>query len=265
MFPWRPRLNITSSTPPYPKCYGCFAKRRALPSGSWGTFSIGRSLGFTTAKPPIAESMWPSSASGVGHAVFRPRRRYAGSTASCNEKSQFQRSPLLKRVSVSRTQPRPYADRTWTHSDANAAHRSNGDSGTPISAFRNLSVRFFRECVRDKTGCHWENGSQPTQRVSRRFSDQSPDLRKYRWFCRTHPAESIVSDVMQRPQSYMPASESVCPDWITPELVQRTLSVWQKRSLTRLTEADAIEILRTVGRLADVLMTTAPRGTARAE
>jgi hypothetical protein len=44
------------------------------------------------------------------------------------------------------------------------------------------------------------------------------------------------------------------PAWITPELVRHTLEVWQKRSSTPLSEADAIEILTAFGRLADALM-----------
>lgn len=43
------------------------------------------------------------------------------------------------------------------------------------------------------------------------------------------------------------------PPWITPELVDRTLAVWQLRSREKLTEDDAIQILATVGRLANVL------------
>jgi hypothetical protein len=51
-------------------------------------------------------------------------------------------------------------------------------------------------------------------------------------------------------------SASAYPDWITPELIARTLHVWQKRSPTLLTEADAVDMLITVGRLADVLMSS---------
>lgn len=43
------------------------------------------------------------------------------------------------------------------------------------------------------------------------------------------------------------------PAWMTPELIQRTLDVWQPRYATRLTRADAIAILHRVGRLMEVL------------
>jgi hypothetical protein len=53
-------------------------------------------------------------------------------------------------------------------------------------------------------------------------------------------------------------SETVAPPaWITEELIAETLDVWQPYYANRLTRADAIEILRSVGRLVDVLETPA--------
>lgn len=49
------------------------------------------------------------------------------------------------------------------------------------------------------------------------------------------------------------APTSPHPSWITPELIRRTLGVWQKRSPMPLSEADALDILVTVGHLADLL------------
>ncbi len=42
------------------------------------------------------------------------------------------------------------------------------------------------------------------------------------------------------------------PDWITPELVQDTLDTWQAYYRQALTESDAVEILRAVGRFLDL-------------
>lgn len=43
------------------------------------------------------------------------------------------------------------------------------------------------------------------------------------------------------------------PGWITPELVARTIRVWQRYYAARLTPQDAILILSEAGRLLDVL------------
>ena len=45
----------------------------------------------------------------------------------------------------------------------------------------------------------------------------------------------------------------VLPDWITPELITETIAIWQPRYSKRLTDQEAIEILRTVGQLFDAL------------
>jgi len=43
-----------------------------------------------------------------------------------------------------------------------------------------------------------------------------------------------------------------CPDWITPELIEETVDVWSPYYPNQSTEADAVEILRTVGMLCGV-------------
>lgn len=46
---------------------------------------------------------------------------------------------------------------------------------------------------------------------------------------------------------------AAAPDWITPELIQRTIDVWQPYYEDTLTTEDAITILRNVDRLLCVL------------
>jgi len=48
-------------------------------------------------------------------------------------------------------------------------------------------------------------------------------------------------------------SADVLPAWMTPELIRSTIETWQPYHADRLTEADAVGILRSVGRLVDVL------------
>lgn len=43
------------------------------------------------------------------------------------------------------------------------------------------------------------------------------------------------------------------PSWITPELIEQTLRVWQPRSRARLTTDDAIQIILSVSSLAHTL------------
>jgi hypothetical protein len=43
------------------------------------------------------------------------------------------------------------------------------------------------------------------------------------------------------------------PAWITPELIKDTLQTWQPYYNQQLSEADAVEILQSVGRLLDVM------------
>lgn len=49
------------------------------------------------------------------------------------------------------------------------------------------------------------------------------------------------------------------PEWITPELIQITLKVWQPRYKAQLSEDDARIILLSVGRLFDTLALSRPR------
>jgi hypothetical protein len=44
-----------------------------------------------------------------------------------------------------------------------------------------------------------------------------------------------------------------CPDWMTPDLIEETVEVWSPYYPNGLTEADAVEILRAVGMLSDVI------------
>lgn len=48
------------------------------------------------------------------------------------------------------------------------------------------------------------------------------------------------------------------PTWVTPELVEETLQTWQPYYNQELSEADAIEILQSVGRLFDVMQESNP-------
>jgi len=49
------------------------------------------------------------------------------------------------------------------------------------------------------------------------------------------------------------AHDQAAPDWMTPQLIERTRVVWQKFYSHPLTREEAIDILRRVGRLIDVL------------
>lgn len=44
-------------------------------------------------------------------------------------------------------------------------------------------------------------------------------------------------------------AESSLPDWITPELIARTIAVWQPYYATELTPADAAAMILDVGRM----------------
>ncbi len=48
-----------------------------------------------------------------------------------------------------------------------------------------------------------------------------------------------------------PSPPQILPNWMTPELIAETLDVWQPHYPKRLTDEDAIEILRSVGQLFD--------------
>lgn len=47
--------------------------------------------------------------------------------------------------------------------------------------------------------------------------------------------------------------DTVLPSWITPELIEDTIRVWQPYYAEPLTQQDAIAILQNVGKLFDVL------------
>ena len=49
------------------------------------------------------------------------------------------------------------------------------------------------------------------------------------------------------------ADEAAWPAWITTERIAETIAVWQPHSKEKLTEADAVEMLINVRRLAEVL------------
>ena len=46
-----------------------------------------------------------------------------------------------------------------------------------------------------------------------------------------------------------------CPDWITPDLLEMTITVWQRFYAVTLTVEDAVEMLMRVGNLMRVLHT----------
>jgi hypothetical protein len=58
---------------------------------------------------------------------------------------------------------------------------------------------------------------------------------------------------------------SAHPGWITPELVARTIAVWQRRSPDPVTADDAVRILENVGHLIDVLTQVPPAPTGERE
>ena len=58
------------------------------------------------------------------------------------------------------------------------------------------------------------------------------------------------------PREIVPSSlQQSVPAWVSEELIAETLDVWNPYYAARLTRADAIEILQSVGRLVDVLET----------
>jgi len=66
-----------------------------------------------------------------------------------------------------------------------------------------------------------------------------------------------MQDSEQCDDRTFPADEgtagSATPAWITPELVQRTIEVWQPYYATTLSPEDAVTMILSVGRLYDVL------------
>jgi hypothetical protein len=66
---------------------------------------------------------------------------------------------------------------------------------------------------------------------------------------------------MGAPTSIVPAGT---PEWITAELIEKTIQVWQPYYNTPLATDDAVEIIRNVGRLFDTISTRSP-ATSNAE
>jgi hypothetical protein len=56
----------------------------------------------------------------------------------------------------------------------------------------------------------------------------------------------------------LPSVEPARPAWITPALIEQTRLVWQPYYGRPLSEADALEILASVGSLCDVLFFDSP-------
>ena len=60
-----------------------------------------------------------------------------------------------------------------------------------------------------------------------------------------------------------PDSNPDLPSWISRQLIEHTLRVWQPHYDTPLTEQDALEIITNVSRLMDVLQTGVSYETVR--
>ena len=62
-----------------------------------------------------------------------------------------------------------------------------------------------------------------------------------------------MGDLESRPEGHAPCGEVVLPadtpDWITPQLVLRTIQVWQPYYKTPLSADDAVTMIQNVGRL----------------
>ncbi len=48
-------------------------------------------------------------------------------------------------------------------------------------------------------------------------------------------------------------ADPALPAWITPELIEETIRVWQPYYATRLTPVDAVTMIQSLGQLFDVL------------
>jgi hypothetical protein len=70
---------------------------------------------------------------------------------------------------------------------------------------------------------------------------------------RTHPDTATE----QAPVSRANGSATTLPDWITDELVEKTIAVWQPYYSDPLTAEDAAYIILSVGRLFETLSKTA--------
>lgn len=68
------------------------------------------------------------------------------------------------------------------------------------------------------------------------------------------------SDETSRPAAEVPAG---APAWVTPELIEHTLRVWQPFYQHQLIPNDALEIIRGVAGIVDVLSSGADHETVR--
>lgn len=65
----------------------------------------------------------------------------------------------------------------------------------------------------------------------------------------------------EQPESRLVGVPAGAPSWITSELIAKTISVWQRFYRHRLTAAEAVEMLISVGNLFGVLREAAqPKG-----
>ena len=55
------------------------------------------------------------------------------------------------------------------------------------------------------------------------------------------------------PSAGVRSADKRIPEWVTRELVTKTIDVWQPYYEHELTEADAVEILTTVGQIIDAV------------
>lgn len=65
----------------------------------------------------------------------------------------------------------------------------------------------------------------------------------------------MTSDPQQSPR-YEPETlgPNALPDWMSPDLIKATISVWEPIYGKKLTQEDAVEILRNAGLLMDVIL-----------
>ncbi len=68
------------------------------------------------------------------------------------------------------------------------------------------------------------------------------------------------SDEPPRPQVAVPAG---APSWVTPELIEHTLRVWQPFYQHQLIPEDALEMIRGVAEIVEVLSSGADHETVR--
>jgi hypothetical protein len=72
--------------------------------------------------------------------------------------------------------------------------------------------------------------------------------------------DSPDSDETPRPQAVVPAG---APSWVTPDLIEHTLRVWQPFYQQQLIPEDALEMIRGVAGIVEVLSSGADHETVR--